>query len=100
MSGGHFDYTDCHFGNIARSIEQLIETNETSDEYGYARDYPKKILDKFELAAAICWAASFAVHEIDWLVSDDTGKDQFLKNWKSGVEPKLRKISKKLKKKI
>ena len=78
MSGGHFNYTQFHFEDIAREIEKLILNN----EYDYSID----TLNKFKKAAETCRKAAIMVQRVDYLVSDDDGEESFHKRWKEELK--------------
>ena len=71
MSGGHFDYIQYRFDDVASSIEHQIATNE----------YEPAIVNRFQLAADTVRLAGKMIQRVDWLVSDDDGPDSFLTRW-------------------
>lgn len=71
MSGGHFDYIQYRFDDVASSIEQQIAANE----------YEPAIVNRFQLAADTVRLAGKMIQRVDWLVSDDDGPDSFLTRW-------------------
>lgn len=73
MSGGHFNYLQYQFEDVADEIGQLILKNE--------QDFSEETLDKFITASKYCRIASKMVQEIDFLVCGDTGEETFLKSW-------------------
>ena len=86
MSGGHFDYQQHRFEDIAVEIEYLIESNDDrgyvdlySGEIGY--HFPPEVIEKFEEAVKVIRKAGKMAHRIDWLVSGDDGEESFLKRW-------------------
>lgn len=81
MSGGHFDYHQYRFGEIADDIDFLILTNEGKDEYGHAYNFSDETLAKFKLAADACREAGEMAQRVDWLVSGDDGEDSFHRRW-------------------
>ena len=81
MSGGHFQYKQYEFGQIADEIEQIILDNDSKevDEYGYRKGYgySPQTIAKFKIARmSLLWAQIY-VQRIDWLVSGDDGEDSF-----------------------
>jgi hypothetical protein len=82
MSGGYFDYSNSHLETIADDIEELIETNESTElnSWGYeiGRHYPQEVIDKFKQAVRVLRIASIYAHRIDYLVSGDDGEKSFL----------------------
>jgi hypothetical protein len=85
MSGGHFQYKQYDFTNIADEIRRLIETNDCQelDRYGcrIGRGYGPDVIAKFCEAEMTCRMAGAMAHRVDWLVSDDDGPDNFLERW-------------------
>jgi hypothetical protein len=71
MSGGHFDYIQYHFDDVASSIELQIATGE----------YEPAITNRFQLAADTVRLAGKMIQRVDWLVSDDDGPETFLERW-------------------
>ena len=82
MSGGHFDYNQHRINYIIEELELLIKTNGDKNEWGYCRNYSPATLDKFRYTVKVLKWAYQAVHDIDWMVSDDTGEDTLAKDWK------------------
>jgi len=62
MSGGHFDY---------------IDSRCKSEIFGWA-DVPKNVFEDREISELI-WDVFDLIHEYDWYISGDTGKDDYLK---------------------
>lgn len=85
MSGGHFDYQQYRLSDIAEQIDHLVETNndQTKDKFGDPKgcQFSRAVINRFVQASAMLRAVGDMVHEIDWLVSGDTGEDTFLKTW-------------------
>jgi len=101
MSGGHFDYMQYHFNDIANEILELIRNNEkgwesysgadTYEIFGYNENgeirekpegwqrYSNKTIKQFQLGYAMCRMAGVFAQRIDWLVSDDDGEESFYK---------------------
>lgn len=77
MSGGHFDYRDCHLSDLVDEVERLITTNKTGDEYGYVRNYASDTIEEFKQAVKAIKRAQVYLHRIDYLVSGDDGEDSF-----------------------
>lgn len=73
MSGGHFNYIQYHFDDVAFSIELQIATGE----------YEPAIANRFQLAADTVRLAGKMIQRVDWLVSDDDGPTTFLERWHS-----------------
>lgn len=78
MSGGHFDYVQHRFGDVAEEIDRIIRDNGMDDPDGWAHPaYSDATLARFREAAVLCRRCEIMVHRIDWLVSDDDGEDDF-----------------------
>lgn len=77
MSGGHFDYRQYQLDDIADELEKLITENDKKDDYGYARNYPSHVIDEFKQALRAVRRARVYLHNIDYLVSGDTGIESF-----------------------
>ena len=77
MSGGFFDYQQYRFGEIAKGIDTLINTNKQANEYGYSREYSPEVLAQFELGKRLAVLAGIYAQRVDWLVSGDDGEDCF-----------------------
>lgn len=92
MSGGHFDYNQYRIQEVAFDLRNLIDKIESGfiDEWGinFAENYGKpEILEKFKLTLDYLEKTHKMVHEVDYLVSGDTGQDSFLKIWKEEKLP-------------
>jgi hypothetical protein len=74
MSGGHFDYNQYHISRIIDDIELLIEKAKKEEEY---YKFSKETIEEFEMGLYFLRRAFIYTHEIDWLVSGDTGEDSF-----------------------
>jgi hypothetical protein len=90
MSGGHFDYKQHMFGEIAESIEELINDNgkviEDMDGTVYhSPTYSKETLDNFGAAVLYVRTAAEMVQRIDYLVSGDDGEETFQKRWNENL---------------
>lgn len=85
MSGGHFDYSQHRIGDIARSIEELIESNndKSKDEYGQqiGNEFKTETINKFKEAVIYLRKSAIMAQRIDWLVSGDDGEDTFHERW-------------------
>ena len=91
MSGGHFDYRQSLLGDIADSIEHLIETNDSEelDDWGSKKGYGFKpeTIEKFKETAYLARRLREMIDRVDWLVSGDDGEETFHKRWKDQVPP-------------
>ena len=85
MSGGRFDFKQYQFEEIADDIDSLIAKNNIKDDWGYSRDYPADILEKFKETAHTCRLAAEMIQRVDWLVSGDDGEGSFRERWKEEV---------------
>ena len=74
MSGGHFDYAQFRFGDVALEIDELIRHN---DKRGTEK-FSDETIEEFKNAAMIVKLAQIYVHRIDWLVSGDDGEETFM----------------------
>lgn len=82
MSGGHFNYDQYKIGQIADSIQLLIDNNDSTErnEWGdrIGRGYPPEVVDRFREAVNVLRKAQVYAQRIDWLVSGDDGPEGFL----------------------
>lgn len=72
MSGGHFNYDQHKIGQIADSIQEVINNN-NSEHYCYNND----TIDAFEYAIHILRMSEIIANRIDWLLSGDDGEKTF-----------------------
>jgi hypothetical protein len=83
MSGGHFDYNQCHIEDIAEKIEHLIASNNDDDIDYYGdpkgRFYSEETIEEFKQGLQALRIAYVYAQRIDWLVSGDDGEDSFHK---------------------
>lgn len=93
MSGGHFEYSQFHIGNIAESIESEInksgkeipkEDRWNNDEWyeKYPEDkfytaYSEETLKEFHEAVRLLKRAEVYAQRIDYLLSGDDGEETF-----------------------
>lgn len=82
MSGGHFDYKQWVCGEIADQIDMIISTNAQPDDFGYARNFSAETIARFREASATLRMAGAMAHEVDWLLSGDTGEESFRDRWR------------------
>jgi len=73
MSGGHFDYMQYRFNDVAEQLKELIEKK-------VEWEFSDKDIEVFETAYLHCRIAQIYVHHIDWYVSGDTGPESFHEN--------------------
>ena len=83
MSGGHFDYDQYRIGQIADSIQTLINSNDSEerDRWGdrFGRGYKPEVIARFREAVVALRRAEVYAQRIDWLVSGDDGEESFLR---------------------
>jgi hypothetical protein len=75
MSGGHFDYIQYRFEDVAESIERILIADEG--------EYEPAIVNRFRLTAETVRLAGRMLQRVDWLVSDDDGPGSFLERWQA-----------------
>jgi len=90
MSGGHFNYNQFHIGDIAESIQSLIDKNgkpkDKEDLYQWDvengslnhYEYPEDIIEQFKNAVSFLKIAHIYAQRVDWLLSGDDGEETFL----------------------
>ena len=106
MSGGHWDYIQYRFTDVAEDIEKLVAKNgqpksaeeirENSwhdDEWynKYPEDmyhykYPPEVIEEFKKGAEIIKLAQIYMQRIDWLLSGDDGEESFISRLKGDKE--------------
>lgn len=90
MSGGHFNYTQYPIQEAARDVQLLIDNNGNLevDRWGERLHYnfSPEVIEKFREAQKTLEKAGKMLHEVDYLVSGDTGEDSFMIRWKRDVE--------------
>ena len=74
MSGGHFNYAQFRFREVAEELDELIAPS--SDSYYYGA-YSLETLQQFEIAKKFIETSAIYLQRIDWLVSGDDGEDTF-----------------------
>ena len=91
MSGGHFDYKQYHIGEIAESIQSLIDRNgklkdkeelsswDIDDGNFNHYKYPDEIISKFKEAVIALKSAHIYAQRADWLLSGDDSEETFIK---------------------
>ena len=85
MSGGHFEHNQYIIPDIADDISRAIANNSTKNDYGYSNDYSNETLEKFKEAILQLRLVANMVHQIDWLLSGDTGEETFHERWEKEV---------------
>ena len=86
MFGDHFDYIPLRFSDTIEKLQELIDTNDKVDEFGYKRNYSKETLEVIEECRSLFERGVILLHRIDWLVSDDDGEDCFHRRIKEDLE--------------
>jgi nicotinic acid mononucleotide adenylyltransferase len=85
MSGGHFEYQQYRIEDIARSIEELIESNDdeslTEWDTRRGKGYSAETIEKFKTTIDTLRKAAIMAQRVDWLVSGDDGEDSFHRRW-------------------
>ena len=95
MSGGHFDYDQYRIGQIAESIQSIIDKNgkrkvkedletwhdkdwyEKYPEDLYYHTYSEETIAEFKDAVIFLKRAEIYAQRIDWLLSGDDGEETF-----------------------
>jgi len=81
MSGGYFEYNQFEIGNIADTIQEIIHNNDSEELNSYGdtigRGYSAETINEFRDAISHLRLAQIYAHEIDWLLSNDTGEERF-----------------------
>jgi hypothetical protein len=95
MSGGSFEYKEYQIEYIADEIEAIIKKNgrkkepnekESWDEETHHHKYHPQVISELKKGVEILRKAHIYAHEIDWLISGDTGEESFLENLKEKLE--------------
>lgn len=85
MSGGHFNYQQYRLHDMAESISELIESNESEekDVFGdkVGHFYSDNTIAKLKMTERTLRIAEAMVQRVDWLVSGDDGEEDFHKRW-------------------
>ena len=79
MSGGHFEYQQYRIQDIIDSIEELVNENNTLDEFGCCRNFSDETLEEFKTGIKLLKVAQVYAQRIDWLVSGDDSEVSFHK---------------------
>ena len=101
MSGGHWDYIQYRFTDIAEDIEKLIEQNckekteeelndtawrggwyEKYPEDNFHTEYPEEVIEEFKKGLEIIKQAQVYIQRLVWLLSVDYGEENFLERLK------------------
>jgi hypothetical protein len=99
MSGGHWDYMQYRFTDVADDIDKLIEQNgqpkteeelkedRWSDDEWYVKypedkfhhKYSDEVIEQFKISSMMIKKAQLYMHRMDWLLSGDDGAESFLR---------------------
>lgn len=82
MSGGHFDYQQWHCTQMAEDIEAFIQSGKM-EKYELKDPKTEK---RFREAIKILKLAGNMAHEIDYLISGDTGEKTFHERWEEKIQ--------------
>lgn len=99
MSGGHWDYLQHRFADVAEDIDKLVEQNgkpkteeELKEENWFGNDwydkypeelnhhkYPDEVIEQFKVSSIMVKKAQIYMQRMDWLLSGDDGEESFLR---------------------
>ena len=98
MSGGHWEYIQYRFTDIAEDIDKLIEQNgkpKTEQELNESwyddewyekypeelnhHEYNEQVIEQFKEAAKAVRIAQIYIQRMDWLLSGDDGSESFIR---------------------
>lgn len=79
MSGGHFNYIQFRFAEIAEQMEKIIEQQE---DHGLDEEAVAHV----QMGIKLLLAAGIYLQRIDWLVSGDDGLDAFKQRLREDLE--------------
>lgn len=99
MSGGHWEYIQYRFTDIAEDIDKLIEKNGQSkteeelkenswhDDDWYEKypeekfhyKYSDEVIEQFKASSIMIKITQIYIQRMDWLLSGDDGEDSFLR---------------------
>ena len=108
MSGGHWEYIQYRFTDIAEDIDKLIEKNgqpkteeelkenswhdddwyEKYPEENFHYKYPDEVIEEFKNGAEVIRKAQIYMQRIDWLLSGDDGEESFIRRLKEDLDGK------------
>ena len=82
MSGGHFQYQQHSIGDIADSIKEIIETNDSKEinRWGepVGRGYSPEVIARLEEGVRCLEKAFVYAQRADWLFSSDDSEKSFI----------------------
>lgn len=79
MSGGHFNYIQFRFAEIAEQMEKI---NEEKEDHGLDEEAVAHV----QMGIKLLLAAGIYLQRIDWLVSGDDGLDAFKQRLRKDLE--------------
>jgi hypothetical protein len=99
MSGGHWEYIQYRFTDVAEDIDKLIENNgklkseeqlkeerwhddewyEKYPEDRYHYKYSDEVIKQFKASSMMIKIAQIYMQRMDWLLSGDDGEESFLR---------------------
>ena len=99
MSGGHWEYIQYRFTDVAEDIDKLIENNgklkseeqlkeerwhddewyEKYPEDRYHYKYSDEVIKQFKASSMMIKIAQIYMQRMDWLLSEDDGEESFLR---------------------
>lgn len=89
MSGGYFEYNQYRIEDIARSIEELISSNndESLNAWGEkaGKFYSQEIISRFIETVYLLRKSADMAQRIDWLVSGDDSPETFIRRWDNEI---------------
>lgn len=93
MSGGYFNYQQHSLEDIAATIDELIESNDSEelDRWGdvVGRHYPHDIIARFDVTRKALRLAANMTQRVDWIVSGDDGEESFRRRWEEEIETRI-----------
>lgn len=87
MSGGTFNYNQFLMTDMARTIQEYIDNNDSDCGWDepWGRKYSPETIFKFKEAIKILEQAQIMVHRIDWLLAGDDGEEDFHQRWEKDL---------------
>lgn len=90
MSGGHWDYIQYRFQDIADDLDRLIEQNSSEElnEWGdtVGRHYSPKTVEKLKTTAKHVRETAIMLQRTDYLLEGDDNEESFHKRWNEELE--------------
>ena len=78
ISGGYFEYQQYRLGQMADELEDAIYRNENPEEGSWTSyELDGNTINEFKNAIKALRVAQVYVHEIDYILSGDTGEERF-----------------------